>query len=180
MEKRRYIYEPYKDYYKTYKQKKIYIDEKNIKGHVSFIKIFEVHKPLIVGELGKEICLIDNGYSEIKYLPDNKFWRLCAMYDNQDRIIEWYFDINKINSIDIEGRPYCDDLYLDIVLMPDGKITILDEDELKQAYDEGIITKYDYNFAYKIKEELINENIVSIWYMEKLCNKLLEYIEKIE
>jgi uncharacterized protein len=37
--------------------------------------------------------------------------------------------MTKINSIDEQGNPFFEDLYLDIAVSPDFKIVILDKDE---------------------------------------------------
>ena len=37
-----------------------------------------------------------------------------------------------------DGIPYEDDLYLDVVIVHDGRIHLLDEDELEQAYRQKI------------------------------------------
>ncbi len=41
-----------------------------------------------------------------------------------------------------------DDLYLDVVLLPNGKIYVLDEDELEDAYKSGDVTKEEYELAW--------------------------------
>ena len=182
MERRKYLDKGYKNYFKTFNTKIFRIEDEEIKGFVSYLYINKVNYPLIVVEDGKELCLADNGYSAINYLPDNEKWKLLAMYDSHGKIIEWYFDINKKNDIDDEGNPYCDDLYLDLVLTPKGKIIILDEDELKNAYDTKSITKEEFDLAYKVKDDLINNGITKVDYVEALINRLLKYmnIEKIK
>ncbi|MCL2774397.1 MAG: DUF402 domain-containing protein [Oscillospiraceae bacterium] len=178
MERRKYLGRAYKDYYKTFASKIIRINEEDVKGYVSLVKIEEVNRPLIVGEKGSEICLNDNGYKEISFLPDNENWKICAMYDDKGIIIEWYFDITRKNSIDENGDPYCDDMYLDAVLMPDGRILILDEDELRDALDNGNITQDEFDMACRVLNELIERKIISIDYMENLCSRLLALFEK--
>jgi predicted RNA-binding protein associated with RNAse of E/G family len=177
MERRKYLGKPHEDYIKSSCSKIIKIDDESIKGYFSYLKIIEVNRPFIVGLKDNEICLYDKGYSEINYLPDNENWQLYGIYDNHGKIIEWYFDVTKKNTVDNEGNPYCDDLFLDIVLLPNGQIIILDEDELQNAYDEGIITYNEYNLAYKVKNKLINDGIVNVNYLEKLCNRLLEKLK---
>lgn len=53
-------------------------------------------------------------------------------------IVEWYTDITRKNAVDENRNPYCDDLYLDVALLPDGSVLVLDENELKNALDSGI------------------------------------------
>lgn len=100
------------------------------------------------------------------------------MYDQNHRIIEWYIDVVRKNAVDEEGHPYSDDLYLDAALMPDGSILIFDEDELKDALDHGKITQADYDMAYGVLNELIEDNILDLIYMESLCSKLLSHFHK--
>ena len=132
-----------------------------------------MNHPRIVGDAGSIVCIADNGYSELNYLPDNENWQLYAIYNNHGDIIEWYFDISRKNSVDENGNPYCDDMYLDLALMPDGRILIFDEDELRSAYENGGITTDEYNMAYRVKDELMERGIIDITYMGDFCAKLL-------
>ena len=81
-----------------------------------------------------------------------------------DRIL-WLF-IGKDNGI-----PYEDDLYLDVVVTPNGDVTLLDEDELKEAYSKREMTKEEYENAYKQSEQLMNE-------LKNNKDKLKEFTEK--
>ena len=159
---------------KTCTTQKIRVDEENFHGYAALIKIEEVHRPLFVGEKSSEICIYDNGYSELCWLPDNENWMLWALYDNHGCIIEWYFDITRINAVDEKsGEPYCDDLYLDAALLPDGKIIILDEDELIAARDNGDISQDEFDLAYRSLNRLLENKIISVEFMETLCSGLL-------
>jgi hypothetical protein len=96
-----------------------------------------------------------------------------SMYDGEGKIIEWYFDITKANGVDEDGKPYYDDLFLDLVLLPDGQVITLDEDELLEALNNGIITREDYDLAYRVKDRLLDRRIVSLDYVIPLCDRLL-------
>ena len=170
MEKRKYLGSANKNYIKSFSSEIIRVNEEDIKGYASFMKVGEVHRPFMVGET----CLYDNGYSEIGFLPDDEYWNLWAMYDDHGDIIEWYFDITRKNAVDEDGKPYCDDLYLDAVLMPDGQILVLDEDELKDALDNLKITKNEFDMAYVVLNELKEKKILDVIYMENLCSRLLQ------
>ena len=148
------------------------IDE-DICGYVSFINIVEVkEKGYITSYDGSKICFADKGYQRLIFLPDGQHWCLTAIYALNKKIIEWYIDITNKNYVDENGQPCYDDLYLDIVIMPDGQITVLDEDELKSALDSGEITQSEYELAYKTYNELTEKNIISCEYLEALCNRL--------
>ena len=168
MGKRKYLGKVNEHYIKNSKSEIIRVDEQDIKGYASFIKIKEVHRPCMVGN----ICIYDNGYKELCFLPDDEHWTLWALYDDKGDIIEWYFDITRKNAVDEYGNPYCDDLYLDAALMPDGQIIILDEDELKDALDNDKITQNEFDMAYDALDKLKENNILNVKYMEMLCSRL--------
>lgn len=150
----------------------------SISGYVSLIEITQVKKKLVVSSRNADLCLADDGYSWLVFLPDEKNWCMTAMYDKQGDIIEWYFDITKENSVDESGIPYYDDLYLDIVLLPDSEIMIFDEDELKAALELEEITTEQCDMASYVCHELIREKIVSVAYMVPFCNRLLAFLKE--
>lgn len=168
MEKRKYLGCANQDYIRVFNSQIIRVNEQSIKGYASFMKIEEVHRPYMIGDF----CLYNNGYSEICFLPDDENWCLWAIYNENGGITEWYFDITRKNSLDEEGKPYCDDLYLDAVLLPDGQILILDEDEIKDALDDKKITQEEYVMAYGVLANLKEKKILDVPYMERLCSKL--------
>lgn len=98
--------------------------------------------------------IIDNDYKLLEFYDYNSKVKLSAFYDKNGEIIEWYFDIAKKIGKE-NGVPYEDDLYLDVVVKPDGKIILLDEDELKQALKKFEITKAEYEMAYEEANKLI-------------------------
>jgi len=173
MERKKYLGRANTEYFKSFISKVIRVDEDGLNGYAARVKIEEAIRPFMVGEKGAEICLGDTGYSEIDFLPDNENWSLSAMYDHHDKIIEWYVDITRKNAVDENGKPYLDDMYLDTVLMPDGRVLIFDEDELQIACDDGNITKYEFDMAYRVLNELQEKRILTIPYMENLCSRLL-------
>ena len=76
--------------------------------------------------------------------------------------------------------PYYVDLYLDILSYPDkNKVSFYDEDELEEALNNKIISKKDYNLAYKVGNKLKKEieegtnkymNIDVLTYINKYFN----------
>ena len=172
MERRKYLGRYDKDFIKTITSKITRTESIGLAGYAGLIQIHEVHYPCILGEKGSEICIADNGYSELPFLPDNENWQLTAIYDDKNNIVEWYFDITRKNAVDEKGNPYCDDLYLDAALMPDGQIMIFDEDELKNARDKGSISQQDFDMAYAVLKRLVDKKIMNIAYMEALCSRL--------
>ena len=102
------------------------------------------------------LCMANDNYKWLEFYDYNKKYRLTAMYNEKDEIIEWYFDIaRKIGKEN--GIPYVDDLYLDVVVTPTGDIILLDEDEFKNAFDRFEVNKSDYEMAYSETKKLIEE-----------------------
>ena len=143
------------------------IDEEDFKGDIYLNHFIKVVKPF---EIYDGVYLYDNEYKWLEFYDYESRIRLTAIYDENNKIVEWYFDIAR--SIGKEdGIPYEDDMYLDVVIRPNGDIVLMDEDELKEAFDKKEMTKKEYDEAYKVANDLI----------EKLKNnkdKLQEYTDK--
>lgn len=143
------------------------INEENFKGDIYLNNFKRVSAPYL---LEKGLCIQDNNYKWIEFYDYNSKVRLTAVYNENNKIVEWYFDIAR--SIGKEkGIPYEDDLYLDVVLGQSGEIILLDEDELKEAFERKEMTKEEYNEAYRIAEDLMQR----IKGKEK---KVLEFTDK--
>lgn len=160
----------------AYSSKCIHIDD-IFRGYISLIRVDKVKQKITVDYEQSEVCLIDDGYKCIMFLPDDENWCVSAVYNKSNEIIEWYFDMTKENSIDEQGNPFYDDLYLDIALSPDFKIVILDEDELMEALESKIITKSDYDMAHNTCNKIIKEIIPNKGFIISFFNKYLIYLE---
>jgi hypothetical protein len=79
------------------------------------------------------------------------------MYDQEGDLKQYYFDIVKSVGVNDDGIPFFDDLYIDIdvVVLPDGELYILDEDELDEAYRNHAITIEEYEFAKSTTSKLV-------------------------
>lgn len=102
----------------------------------------------------ENLCIQDTDYKWLEFYDPRARVLLTAIYNEKNEIVEWYFDIareiGKENNI-----PYEDDMYLDVVLTPEGEIILLDEDELKEALDRLEMTKQEYDEAYQVARDLM-------------------------
>ncbi|MFC7687403.1 DUF402 domain-containing protein [Ureibacillus sp. GCM10028918] len=122
--------------------------DKDFRGYITLLNIEEVLEPLVVKNAGKEVCIVNKGYSWLQHFPIGKNHSVTTMFDAEGEVVQWYIDI--CHEIGIENNiPWMDDLYLDIVVFPTGEIIILDEDELDEALANGVIHKSMYDLAYK-------------------------------
>ena len=75
-----------------------------------------------------------------------------------------------------DGIPYEDDLYLDVVIVPDGRIHVLDEDELKSAYDRKEVSKEEYEMAYRVANKIIEKG-KNKKYLDELTKFTTKYLK---
>lgn len=132
---------------KTYRQ--MYIEEIGFTGHVTLVIFDKVKEPITfnVAEYN-DFIIVANGFAWLQYFPKDSHHAMTAVINENGKIVQWYFDITLANGLTEEGVPYFDDLYLDVVVLPNKEIYILDEEELLQALTARKITEADYYLAY--------------------------------
>lgn len=152
---------------KKSEQKVISIKEKYFTGDIYFYNFIEVKDKIRIPN-GK--CIMDNNYKWLEFYDYNSKVKLTAIYDENNKIIEWYFDIAREIGKE-NGVPFEDDLYLDVVVTPTGEIMLLDEDELKNALNRMEITNTEYKKAYKEANQLMDR-------LNNSKDKLQEFTDK--
>lgn len=151
------------------------VDEDYFNGYITYLKIKETKKECFVDDENR--CILANDYVWFNMYPVNENYCINAIMDNNDNIVQWYFDVSKYIGVE-DGVPYEDDLYLDVVIVPNGKINLLDEDELDDAFNNGDITKEDYSLAYEVRKYILDTYGNNIPYLEDLTNKLFTKIKE--
>lgn len=142
---------------------KLFLDEENY--YISVKKLIHLSEKFIIRN---NVVAMDDGYFIMEIIPKKGNYALRIFIDSNKNIVEYYFDIIKESGIDEEYKvPYFIDLYLDIAVLYTGRIDILDEDELLDAYDKKDITKEEYEIVLKTKEKLLKE-------IKKDTNKLMK------
>lgn len=116
------------------------------RGAAALIRMDKVNTPLIVHSCGDEIVLADVGYYWVQVAPEHAHWWLTYMINPNGEIYQYYFDITLENRIDGSASEF-DDLFLDVVALPDGRCELLDRDELEEALRENVITDAQYKAA---------------------------------
>ena len=143
-------------------------NNRDFKGDIALIEFNKMYEPYRIEETN--LCMANDNYKWLEFYDYDKKHKLTAMYNEKTEIVEWYFDISRSIGKDEEG-PYEDDLYLDIVVNPKGEVILLDEDELKEAFEKKEMTKEEYDEAYKIANDLIAK-------LKNNKDKLQEYTDK--
>ena len=96
------------------------INEDYFKGYICLVKIKNVKHPWIINDEDYSGCILDENYEWLEIYPDNEKYAITVMYDDKKNLIEWYFDMVKLNGVE-NGISYIDDLYLDLVIRRNGK-----------------------------------------------------------
>lgn len=136
------------------KMKIINVNNEYMKGDVALISFEKMNKPFIIENTN--LCMANDGYKWIEFYDYGSKIKLTAMYNEKNEIVEWYFDIAR--KIEKENdKPYEDDLYLDVVLRPNGETILLDEDEFNEAYERKEITQKEYDENIKLANSLIEK-----------------------
>ena len=141
------------------------------KGYIGLINIKQVSEVQTWRFNGEEIVVCDKGLKWLSILPQDDFYCITAMMNESNDILVWYVDMIAKQGIDVDGVPYFDDLYLDLVVYPDGEIKVDDMDELEEALRRKDITQEQFdlalNTADKLKKGLLNDIQSFISYTRK-------------
>ena len=130
-------------------------DSTEFSGYLTLLCIDEVLEPLYLEEPALRLCVADRGFSWLQHFPTGTSYTLTTMFDAQGGVVQWYIDICRCHGVDERGIPWFDDLYLDVVVTPGGRVQLLDADELEEALARGAICREDYEFARRAAEAVL-------------------------
>lgn len=125
-----------------------------IRGKESLMLLRELTGPLTIHYPFGDTLIADKDYAWLQIGLRNQYIWLTAMYDDRGELIQLYFDITGGNCFDDEENPCFPDMYLDIVVTRTGEIHVVDQDDLDWALAESVITKDEYEHAWKVCHEL--------------------------
>ena len=72
------------------------------------------------------------------------------------------------------------DIYLDVVMMPDGRLDLLDEDELDAALSCGDITKEQHRLAHQWAKELMEAFPQNLPRLKEFCEGIYRKLKEEE
>lgn len=126
-------------------------------GEAVLIQFNEIKAPLSAVYGGMRTKTVDKNYSWLQLFPAyGPRFVLTAMFNADLRLVQCYFDVVHQVGRDTQGTPWFDDLYLDLILFPDHKLYLVDEDELNEALDNGIIDRNMYTQAWQTAHQLMD------------------------
>jgi predicted RNA-binding protein associated with RNAse of E/G family len=154
------------------------MQEEHFDGAVGLLKLLNVQGPCVKEYGNRAVTIIDKDYYWLQFAPKDQNYWLTIMYNQQEEIQQFYFDITQSNTILPNGESWFYDLYLDIVLLPDGTLFLLDEDELEEALTEGIITKEQYDNAYQWANRILHDLKGRTEELIIFCNKYFRILKE--
>ena len=153
------------------------ISTEEFKGIISLLNIDGVVKPEIWSFGGHDFAIYDKGVEWFRMMPENKSgqpanYNITTIFGADKKIIMWYIDIIKDYAYDENGDLYFDDLYLDLVALPNGIVKVKDMDDLQRALTNGEIDAELFQAAVSVKDELVNNVLSNIEKFRELTVKL--------
>lgn len=151
-------------------------NHKIIDGYISLLDIKEITGPQYWTVNGERIVVCNTDYKWLCILPRNEHYCITAMINDLGEIILWYIDMIDTQGIDSDQVPYFDDLYLDLVVSPNGVIFEDDRDELEEALAMGDISPQQFHLANATCDKLRNGLLHDIEALKQYtyqCMKLL-------
>jgi uncharacterized protein len=124
------------------------LDEPGFSGHIALLTFDEIGEPGWLTYEGGRLLIADDGFCWLQYYPRDAHYAFAATFDAGGRFVYWYFDIVKGYGVGPDGIPWYDDLYLDVIVLPDSATWVLDADELDEALAVGKITRDDWHLAW--------------------------------
>lgn len=147
------------------------------KGYVGILEIDKVDEKQVWKYNGKDLVVCDEGFKWLSILPQDDFYCMTAMMNAKEEILLWYIDMIADQGIDTDGVPYFEDLYLDLIVYPDGSIKEDDMDELVEALEQKNISEEQYQLAIRTSEQLKNSLLSDINELKDFtfrCKELLK------
>lgn len=154
------------------------VSDDGFTGQASLILIEEITAPLVKCYDNLSLTIVDRGYCWLQLAPRDKRYWLTVMIDAAGEIISYYFDITDRNVLCEAGDSYFYDLYLDVVLLPDGSLFLLDEDELLEAFQQGVINKAQFDMAHETAWMLLDSLPNSIRELQAYCLGMMERLKE--
>jgi uncharacterized protein len=117
-------------------------------GHVALVAVVALDDaPAWLTFPDGRVRYADDGSFIVQHFPAGARHVVTTLFDRDGEIVAWYIDIVRAHGLGDDGIPWYDDLYLDLVVLPDGSRYLLDADELDAALAAGAIERDDWSLA---------------------------------
>lgn len=148
-----------------------------IEGYLGLLTILSVSDKQVWKHNNKDVVVCDNGYHWLTIMPANEFYCITVMMDDLYNIKVCYIDMIDTQGYDEDNIPYFYDLYLDLVVYPDGNIITDDMDELQEALKTGEITEAQYHQALTTSQKLQDGLLTDMDRFQNYVKELLKILK---
>lgn len=118
-------------------------------GVATLLCIDAVREPLWVDWQGHRSCICDSGYTWLQHFPTNTHYAVTTQFNEQGQVVQWYIDSCNHHWVDERGIPWWEDLYLALLVFPDGGCHIADADERDDPLHRGVIDTNLHTLAWQ-------------------------------
>lgn len=160
---------------KRYTQRQV--DGGDFSGIISLLHIDDVSNVSQWEYPDKVITVCDKGMKWLQIMPADENYLITAMISREDRINIWYIDIIADQGFADDHVAYYDDLYLDLIVRPDGNVKTDDMDELMEALEEGGITRELFDLALRTKEKIEKQLLNDLPKLNDFCIRAMRDLE---
>ncbi|MBN1257626.1 MAG: DUF402 domain-containing protein [Planctomycetes bacterium] len=130
------------------------VNNNNFKGNLILIEISKIDSPWWCEWRDFRYCIADLGYTWVTHITEEENYLVHTVFDSSHTLVHHYIDIIDKFWFDKNQKPLISDLYIDLVILPNGEYCILDQEELANAFKLGEISEAQYRLARKTAERL--------------------------
>lgn len=146
-------------------------------GNVALLRIHEVTEPQVWQWRGEPLTVCDRGMAWLSMLPERGGLCITAQLKADGSVALWYIDMIAGQGMDERGVPWFDDLYLDLIVSPDGAMHVDDRDELDEALRTGGITEAQHRQALDVCAMIqkgLEGGVAPLQTLTERCCRLME------
>ena len=152
------------------------VDFEDFHGLVCLIKLTDGQYHYWDMPIAGKTAIIGEGMTWLQLIPDGKKHVITAMYLPGKSLSICYVDVIENIDYDPDGLAVFIDKYLDVIFTPQGDIVIEDRDELHEAFDNGDISKEQFESALKECDLIISELCTDIEATNSRFGRILDYV----
>ncbi|MBR3116789.1 MAG: DUF402 domain-containing protein [Bacilli bacterium] len=132
---------------------------KELNAYITYKYVIDTTGPARSYVNGEKRTIVDKGYTVLEYSPVDEEFNCRVCIDKKGNILQYYFDV--IEGIEMDkGELYYNDLFLDVVyhqkaLGGENYISLLDENELRDAFNNFELDKDVFDHCYEVAESIM-------------------------
>lgn len=157
----------------------IRVEKEYFTGVVAGLFIDEVTTPQVWKYRGKDVVVCDKDMKWVLIMPEKEHYLITAMLNKSDEVVVWYIDIIASSALDKDGVISYEDLYLDLIVYPDGNIIVDDMDELELALEKNDISQELFDLAIKTSNSLKSNFLGDIKKIKNLTKQCFNEVRSI-